>query len=124
MGLPDWTVICFCADWCGTCREYKGILKSISVEYQNVRFGWLDIEDDAGILDGLDIENFPTLMIANDQRVHFFGPLQPHAYNLNQLLARLMSGSNGFANQAFGKYDSLFSRLISTHEIFQELSVK
>jgi hypothetical protein len=57
------------------------------------RFDQIDIEDEAELLDDVEIENFPTLLIARGERVLFFGTITPDA----QTLARLIAGAHAGA---------------------------
>ena len=84
-----WRVICLCADWCGTCREWRPALAAVARGHPEVPFAWVDIEDRADAVGDLDIETFPTLLIACGDRVRFFGPVLPHAGNIERLLATL-----------------------------------
>ncbi len=80
-------VICLCAQWCGTCREYRPLLAQLAREQPGMRFAWVDIEDHADIADAFDIEIFPTLLIVSAAGTHFLGPLQPRIEALARLLA-------------------------------------
>jgi len=52
-------------------------------------FLWLDIEDQAALVGDLDIETFPTLLIADGAVLRFAGPMLPHAGTLARLLGSL-----------------------------------
>ena len=54
--------------------------------FPDARFLWIDIEDDAALVDGVDVETFPTLLIAAGGEPRFFGPLAPHAETLVALV--------------------------------------
>lgn len=84
--LPDdaFALYALCAQWCGTCREYRQTLESFAAENAAVRVLWLDVEDDAEAVDALDVENFPTLLIARGREVHFFGVVLPTRAALTQ----------------------------------------
>jgi thiol-disulfide isomerase/thioredoxin len=85
-------VVCLCAQWCGTCRDYAAVFDAATAAFgARCRFMQIDIEDDAALLDGIDIENFPTLLIARGAQPLFFGTITPHA----QTLARLVAGALG-----------------------------
>jgi thioredoxin 1 len=56
-------VLCFCADWCGACREYRPGFEAVSQEFPDARFLWFDIEDSAEEMGDLDVQNFPTILI-------------------------------------------------------------
>jgi thiol-disulfide isomerase/thioredoxin len=85
---PLW-VVCLCAQWCGTCREYRPLFEQVARSHPRARFAWVDIEDHADIADDFDVETFPTLLIASDGGTHFLGPLLPHVETLARLLAAL-----------------------------------
>lgn len=84
-------VVCLCAEWCSTCREYRrAAFAECSRLYPACRFEWLDIEDDAELLGDLDIDNFPTLLIARNDQVQFFGAIIPNTEHLGRLLESLV----------------------------------
>ncbi len=85
----DWQVICLCADWCGTCREWLPQLATEASFHPGVRFGWVDIEDQADAMGDVDIETFPTLLIAQGTRARFFGPVLPSTAAIGRLLESL-----------------------------------
>lgn len=84
----DWLVACLCAAWCGTCRDYRAVFEALAREQPALRFAWLDIEDEADALAAfdLDIENFPTLLVARGDDLRFLGTVLPHANTLARTL--------------------------------------
>ncbi len=46
----------------------------------------MDVEEKAEWVDPLDLENFPTLLIAQGNKVTFFGPLTPQPETLQRML--------------------------------------
>lgn len=80
------SVACLCAQWCGSCRDYRQTFNAVASEFPHSRFRWVDIEDEAEIVDALDVENFPTLLIADGARALFFGVITPHKETLVRLL--------------------------------------
>ena len=82
----EFQVICLCADWCGTCREYRQAFDAVGRSFPSMHFRWLDIEDDAEAVGDLDIENFPTLLIGRSGNVLYFGTMLPHSGHLQRLL--------------------------------------
>lgn len=86
-------VACLCAEWCATCREYRGTFDRVAAEFPDVRFLWVDIEDEADRVDLVEVENFPTLLIARGAQARFFGPLTPHKATLVRLLRAEIEGS-------------------------------
>ena len=73
----SWIGGCFCAQWCGACRAFKPRVKTFAEKYPDIVFLWIDIEDHADLLDDLDIENFPSLLIQYGDIVNFFGCVHP-----------------------------------------------
>jgi len=78
--------VCLCAAWCDTCEAYRPVLERAAQQFSDARFIWLDIEDHEALLGSLDIENFPTLLVAVDDEVRFFGTLTPQPETLTRLL--------------------------------------
>ena len=86
---PKWLVVCLCAEWCGTCREYRDPLKAVAVDFAQHAFAWIDIEDEAELAGDVDIETFPTLLVLEGPQVLFYGPVLPGEEALRRLLRAL-----------------------------------
>ncbi|HEY9065792.1 MAG TPA: thioredoxin family protein [Burkholderiaceae bacterium] len=84
---PPLLLACLCAQWCGTCRDYAPLLAGLGrgALGPQLHTRWIDIEDEAELVDGIDVENFPTLLIARGERVLFYGTVLPHAATLQRL---------------------------------------
>lgn len=80
------SVVCLCAEWCGTCREYESEFGKLARELPTTRFSWWDIEDRADSLGDLDIENFPTLLIRRGELILFYGTMLPQIGLLRRLI--------------------------------------
>ncbi|MFT4192712.1 MAG: thioredoxin family protein [Comamonas sp.] len=85
-----WVVV-LCADWCGTCRGYRQVQEEVVGRFEGWRTAWIDIEDQSELVDALDVETFPTVLIyeqaapgAGADRQFFFGPMLPHAGTLQR----------------------------------------
>lgn len=89
---PRLLVACLCAAWCRVCEDYRPAISRVAEEFPDHRFVDLDIEDHEDLVDGLDIEQFPTFLIATGDEVRFFGPLPPQADAL-RLTVRAAAGS-------------------------------
>ncbi|EER60894.1 Thioredoxin domain protein [Acidovorax delafieldii 2AN] len=94
-----WWAVCLCANWCGTCREYRPIFDDLAAAHPQMRFVWVDIEDESELAGDLDVETFPTLLIADGARARFLGPLLPQAAVLTRLLASLQAAPGSGAGQ-------------------------
>jgi thioredoxin 1 len=79
-------VVCLCAEWCGVCREYASRFAQLQGKFPHARFLWLDVEDEADLMHPLDVENFPTLLLAVGNEPRFFGPVTPQPEMLERLI--------------------------------------
>ncbi len=80
-------IYCLCAAWCGTCRDYQPQLQAWTAAQPGWRVRWVDVEDQAERLGDVDIETFPTVLIAVDGQARFLGPVLPTAAALQTLVA-------------------------------------
>ena len=84
----DAWVVCLCAQWCGTCRDYRAVIDTLARQFPWARCVWLDIEDEADVAGDYDVETFPTLLLADAAGVRFLGALLPQAAVLERMLQR------------------------------------
>lgn len=84
-----WLIACLCAAWCNTCGDYRAAFDALSAQHPDKCFAWLDIEDQAHLVDEVDVENFPTILIQHGDGVLFFGTMLPDAKQLNRLILSL-----------------------------------
>jgi hypothetical protein len=79
-----WLVACLCAAWCRTCDEYRPAFTAAARARPALQFAWIDIEDHSDALGplALDIDDFPSVLIARGDTLRFFGPLLPHRETL------------------------------------------
>ena len=82
-------VISLCAQWCGTCRDWKPVIDEVANTLPHLRWRWLDIEDEAALLGDLDVETLPTVLVGRGDQVLFFGPVLPRVELLTRLLGTL-----------------------------------
>jgi hypothetical protein len=110
---PDhdaWWVACLCAAWCGVCREWLPQFTEQARAHPHMRFAWVDVEDEDEAMGEVDIETFPTLLVARGDEVLFLGPIPPSARQFTRTLATLQaqpSRSTGLPEDA----DALLQRL-------------
>jgi thioredoxin 1 len=101
MSGPEQHVICLCAQWCGTCRDYRAVFSTLQLAWPHLHWHWVDVEDEADRMGDLDIDNFPTLIVAQINSAApgtpvdllFAGPLLPHAQTLSRLLEAIAAGA-------------------------------
>ena len=97
-------VACLCAEWCVACREYRVVFDALARRFAagEVEFTWIDIEDESDALGDPDIEDFPTLLIADahagtdadtdTDTALFFGPVTPQPLTAERLIRRALDG--------------------------------
>jgi thioredoxin 1 len=81
-----WIVACLCAAWCGTCSSYRAAFDGLAARHPDKTFVWIDVEDQAGVVGDLDVDNFPTLLVQRGDRVAFFGAMLPDAKVADRLI--------------------------------------
>ena len=80
------SVVCLCAAWCGVCRDFLPAFEALAKNHPNASFHRLDVEDEADLLDDLDVENFPTLLLGVEGQPVFFGTVLPQTAMVERLL--------------------------------------
>lgn len=104
--VPPLLVACLCAQWCNVCEEYRSrfqqVQAAVMLDHPQADFLWIDIEDEADLLHPLDVEDFPTLLIALGDQPHFLGPLTPQAQTLERMIRTSVqeTGHTGFKDPA------------------------
>jgi thioredoxin 1 len=93
-------VYCLCAAWCVVCRDWRAQFDAQALAHPRDRFVWVDVDAQEAVLDILDIETFPVLLIAEGATPLFCGPIQPQAQVLSRLLAGLAQPAAGLTPQA------------------------
>lgn len=99
-GATPRIAVCLCAAWCDTCTAYRPVLEQAAAQFPDARFFWMDIEDDEALLGAIDVEDFPTLLVAVGQDVRFFGTLTPQPETLTRMLRAAFDAPTGLAVDA------------------------
>lgn len=86
---PLWWVVCLCAQWCGVCQQYQSAFAQLAVQFPQMRFIWLDVEDREDVAGDLDIETFPSILVAEGEQARFLGPVLPQPGVLARMLQSL-----------------------------------
>jgi hypothetical protein len=58
----------------------------MQAQFPGARFVWIDVENEAELVDPIEVENFPTLLIARRGQAMFFGTVTPHMETLQRLI--------------------------------------
>ena len=88
---PNFRVACLCAQWCGVCRDWQAAFEEQARAHPHMAFAWVDVEDEADAMGDVDIETFPSLLVARDGEPLFLGPIPPSGEGLARLLAALQA---------------------------------
>ncbi|AVS80916.1 thiol reductase thioredoxin [Paracidovorax avenae] len=106
---PGWWVVCLCAAWCGVCREYGAVFEALRAAHPDVRFEWVDVEDEEDLAGDLDVETFPTVLVADGVHARFLGPVLPQSGVLARMLAALRQ--EGGAPPVDAQAQAVFERI-------------
>jgi thioredoxin 1 len=87
-------VACLCAEWCGTCREYRVMFDVLADSHPAACFVWIDIETHSELVDDYDVENFPTILIEDGVSTRFFGTVLPQRRIIERMIEEF-SGAAG-----------------------------
>lgn len=108
--LSSIQVVLLCAEWCGVCRELAPAFADLARTHPEARFDWLDVEDDAELLDELDVDNFPTVLLGVNAEPVFFGTILPHI----QTLARLVQDATHLPHRTPSAHDATLRHVLTT----------
>jgi thioredoxin 1 len=90
-------VVCLCAAWCDTCTEFRVAFDRIAGRHPDMRFVWLDIEDDSDLCGDIDVENFPTLAIYRGDALLHFGVSLPQEGTVARLVDAMAAAGEAVA---------------------------
>ena len=95
---------CLCAAWCRLCDGYAEVFDATVAELRRtrprLRSHWIDIEDEADLVGDLDVETFPTIVLADAAGVRFAGALTPQPAVLLRVLGAALAGGAALADAA------------------------
>jgi thiol-disulfide isomerase/thioredoxin len=111
IALDPLLVVCLCAEWCTACRAYRTVFDQAAADHPDLRFLWVDIEDSAALLDQVEVENFPTILIGEGATPYFFGTITPQRDVLQRLIAACRKHATSV--EATPEISGLLSRLQS-----------
>lgn len=85
-------------------------MDEVAAAHTQLRWRWLDIEDEAELLGDLDVETLPTVLVGRGDQVLFFGPVLPRVELLTRLLETLSDPEHPAA-RADDEVTALWQRL-------------
>ena len=62
------------------------MFEQLSAKYPQLRFAWVDVEDREDIMDDVDVETFPTVMLSKAREALFLGPVLPQIGVLQRMV--------------------------------------
>jgi hypothetical protein len=68
------------------------VFAQLKAEFPQLAFEWIDVEDQADLVDPIEVENFPTLLIAHGGQARFFGTITPHVETIRRLIQAHVGG--------------------------------
>jgi hypothetical protein len=116
-----WLIACLCAAWCDTCGSYRAPFEALMKNHPDKCFTWIDIEDHAALVDELEIENFPTILIEYQDRVLFFGTMLPDVGQLNRLILALENTQKANAASSTPQQPKIFEGMPSAWSLRKQL---
>ena len=63
------TLVDFYADWCGPCKMLAPILEEVSVDYPNIKFIKVNVDDCMEVAEKLGIMSIPQLYLFKDEKI-------------------------------------------------------
>ena len=93
----EWLVVCLCAAWCGTCKQYQQSFEALAAQFPQMRFVWLDVEDRDDVAGDLEIETFPSILVGQGSQAKFLGPVLPQTGVLARMLQSLPQDADALA---------------------------
>ncbi len=89
-------VVCLCVDWCNVCRQFRQVFDEVALQYPALRFAWIDIEDHAELMGNIEVENFPTVLLAGSAGNGFYGVIEPRSGVLQALIGQLVQNTYSY----------------------------
>ena len=65
-GLSNYVVLDFWAAWCGPCRKLSDVLDLMELEFPNIHFYKINVDENGELAREYNIMSIPTLVILKD----------------------------------------------------------
>lgn len=110
-------LVCLCAAWCGTCRDYLPVFNAVANAQTGWRTHWVDVEEVEAALDEEDITTFPMILIADgDGALCFAGPVTPQSGMLERLCEAARQGALRVSDAEAAAWRTLLQALKDRNE--------
>jgi thiol-disulfide isomerase/thioredoxin len=87
------TIWCLCAEWCVICREFKSTFLNLQSVHPKHQWRWIEIEDHDEALSDIDIQGFPSVVIASSKSQWCFaGTIEPRTDTLLRIVRASLAG--------------------------------
>ncbi len=93
-------VYCLCAQWCRVCDAWRPGFEALATALPQTDWVWVDVDAHDEVLDILDIQTFPVLLIAEGATALFCGPVEPVPAVVQRLLQGLTHPVAGLPTEA------------------------
>ncbi len=116
---PFW-IVCLCADWCGVCREWRETFTAEAARHPDLKFAWVDVEEEDEAMGEIDIETFPTVLAAHGSEVLFLGPMVPTGGQFARHVAAWKANpvpAPGLGDQASALLQRLAPAILPRHRV-------
>ena len=74
-------------------------MREFAAAHPHLLVAWIDIEDEDEAMGDIEVDTFPTLLVAEGSEPRFFGPVPPSGPQLARMVARLQARAEPAAQQ-------------------------
>lgn len=87
------------------------MFRQLAQDRPDVHFAWIDVEDEDEAMGDVEVQTFPTLLIARGNQPLFLGPVPPSAAQTLRMIEGLQAQAEPHADAATAEARGLLGRL-------------
>lgn len=87
------------------------MFRQLAQDRPGIQFAWIDVEDEDEAMGDVEVQTFPTLLIAKGSQPLFLGPVPPSAAQTLRLIDRLQALAEPDPGSATAAAGGLLGRL-------------
>ena len=87
------------------------MFRQLAQDRPDVHFAWIDVEDEDEAMGDVEVQTFPTLLIAKGGQPLFLGPAPPSAAQTLRMIEGLQAQAEPHADAAISEASALLGRL-------------